>query len=222
IRIVFNERPVYDTEIGSCQHIAYNGKLCGDSINYFTDSLGNMVCMLSDGMGTGGRAAVDGNMTTSIMTKLIKAGLSPDCSLSVVNSSLMVKSEDESLATLDISLINRYTGKVDFLKAGATVTYVKKNGRIYKKDMPSLPLGILSEVKFSKDSINLSGEDMVVMISDGAYTSDDKWLQNLIKSWNESSCQELADMVVDEAIKRREKDHDDDITCVVVRMKDNM
>ena len=56
------------------------------------------------------------------------------------------------------------------------------------------------------------------MISDGAVYNDDKWLENLIKGWNSAGTQELAQAVVDEAIKRRKDSHDDDITAVAVRL----
>ncbi len=221
VRLAFNEIPYYDVEIGSAQHTCNNGKLCGDCLNYFNNSFGNMVAMISDGMGTGGRAAVDGNMAVSIMTKLCKAGLSYDCALQVVNSALMVKSEDESLATLDIADINLFTGKVTLLKAGSPLTYIKKNGNIIKKQAESLPAGILTDIKFSKETIGLSAGDWVVMISDGAVQKDDMWLTSLIKTWNEASASDLAQKIVKEASNRRTDGHDDDITAIAIRILDN-
>ena len=44
---------------------------------------------------------------------------------------------------------------------------------------------------------------------------------SLIKSWNKGSCQELAEAVVDEAIRQNEGLKDDDITVLAVRLKDN-
>lgn len=221
VRIVLNQRPLYDVQIGSNQHVCNNKDLCGDSLNYFNNGMGSTVAMISDGMGTGGRAAVDGNMATSILTKLCKAGLSYDCSLAVVNSSLMVKSEDESLATLDLADINLYTGKVTLMKAGAPATYIKRGDKVIKKDMPSLPVGILNEVKFSKESITLKPEDWIVMVSDGAISSDDQWLQRLIAGWSKGSAEDLAAQVVSEAIKRRNDGHDDDITAMAIKIIEN-
>lgn len=220
VRVVMNEMPVYETEVGSCQHIADNGRLCGDSISCFRDGRGNMVALVSDGMGTGGRAAVDSMMAVNLMEKLIKSGLSYDCALSLTNSALMVKSEDESLATIDISVFNLFTGKTEFLKAGAPYTYIKKKGRVLKKEIPSIPAGILNEVKFTREHCSLSGEDMVVMLSDGAIMGDDKWLLSLIKSWNNGSCQDLAEAVVEEAIRQNEGLKDDDISVLAIRLTD--
>lgn len=221
IRAALCEMPVYDVEIGSDQHIANNGKLCGDCLDYFNDGFGKTYALVCDGMGTGGRAAVDGNMAVSVMGRLLRSGLSADSSLQIVNSALMVKSEDESLSTLDLTGVDLYTGKVTLKKAGAPATFVRKNGRVMVREMPSLPVGILNGVKFSSDTVNLSSGDMVVMVSDGVITGDEKWLEKLIRSWNEGSTQELARAVVDEAIKRRGDSPDDDLTALAIRITDN-
>lgn len=220
-RLAMCEMPVYDVEIGSDQHIADNGKLCGDCIDYFNDGFGNTYALVCDGMGTGGRAAVDGNMAASVMGRLLRSGLSPDSSLQIVNSALMIKSEDESLSTIDVAGIDLFTGKLTLKKAGAPLSYIKKGGRVITREMPSLPAGILNGIKFSSDTINLSTGDMVVMVSDGVTSGDDKWLERLIKSWNEGSAQDLAQAVVSEAIKRRGSQREDDITAVAVRLTDN-
>ncbi len=220
-RIALCERPTYDVEIGSAQHVCNNGELCGDCINYFNNGLGSTVMILSDGMGTGGRAAVDSNMAASIMTKLCKAGLSYDCSLAVVNSSLMIKSEDESMATLDVVDFNLFSGKADIMKAGACATYIKKNSKIIRKDMSGLPVGILNEVKFMKESVTLSDGDMILMVSDGAVFSDDKWIEKMLLKFDDESVEDFALMVVDEAKKRRNDGHDDDITALAVKVIEN-
>ena len=72
-----------------------------------------MYVILSDGMGTGGRAAVDGAMASGLMSRLIKAGFGYDCSLRILNSSMLFKSTDESLATVDIASIDLFTGQVE-------------------------------------------------------------------------------------------------------------
>ena len=220
-RVVLNEIPVYDVEVGVFQHVYNRGKLCGDCVNCFSDGFGEFVAIISDGMGTGGRAAVDSNMTVSVMTRLLKAGLSENCALKVVNSALMVKSEDESLSTVDLTTIDLFSGKARFNKAGAPYTFIKKGSRVLKKTATSLPIGILGEVKFSAESTNLSGGDVVVMLSDGAFSDDEKWLEKLIRDFSDERCGDLAKQVVNEAIKRRNDSHDDDITAVVIRLIEN-
>ena len=220
-RITLCELPLYDLEIGSAQHVCNDGELCGDCLNYFNNGEGSTVAIISDGMGTGGRAAVDSNMAVSIMTKLCKAGLSYDCSLSVVNSSLMIKSEEESLATLDMLDFNLFTGRARLMKAGACTTFIKKNSGLMKKDLPSLPLGILNESKLIKEDVILSADDMIVMVSDGVMLGSAEWLEKLILTFREGSSEQLAATIVEEARKRRMNYHDDDITAIALRVIEN-
>ncbi len=219
-RLVFSEIARFDADIASSQHIAGGKGLCGDSANYFSSGGGNMVAVISDGMGTGGRAAVDSNMAISILKKLVQAGLSFDSALSVINASLMCKSEEETLATLDVVDINLFSGKTTFFKAGAPLTFVKRGGRVLKRESASLPAGILNDVKFAKSSLTLHHGDKVLMVSDGALFSDEEWIAEMLKAWNEASARDFASLVVNEAIKRRNDGYDDDITAIAINIID--
>ena len=215
------ELPLFDAEIGADQHIAKGGKLCGDCIDYFNDGRGNTCALVCDGMGTGGRAAVDGNMAVSTMGRLLRSGLSADSALQVVNTALMIKSEDESLSTVDLATLDLFTGVLTLKKAGAPMTFIRRSGRVLTREMPSLPAGILNNIRFSTETLSLSAGDMVVMISDGAITGDEKWLEKLIRTWHKGSAQELAQAVVEEAMRRRQDEKDDDITAVAIRVVEN-
>ena len=65
-RLQMCQRPAYDVARGFSQYSARNGAFCGDSACVFADGSGRLVAVLSDGMGTGGRAAVDGAMTCAM------------------------------------------------------------------------------------------------------------------------------------------------------------
>ena len=90
-----------------------------------------------------------------------------------------------------------------------------------KKDLPSLPLGILNESKFIKEDVSLSTADMIVMVSDGVMIGSSEWLEKLIMTFREGSAEQLASAIVDEAYKRRRGDHDDDITAIALRVVEN-
>ena len=215
-RIQMNEKPLYRVKTGCAQHSCGNGKLCGDSWECFPDGSGRQIAVVSDGMGTGGRAAVDGAMACGIMARLIKAGISFDAALKIVNSALMVKSSDESLSTMDVAALDLYSGTVDFMKAGAPVSILRKGKRAVPVDMPGLPIGILTDAKFAKTSDGLSDGDLLVMLSDGALSSGVEWVCAEIEKWDGKLPQELAEILVSQAVARRDDGHDDDITVLAV------
>lgn len=217
-RITLSERPCYDVQIASSQHISKGNQLCGDHFRYFTDGMGRMTVVISDGMGTGGRAAVDGSMAAGIMSRLAKAGLGFECALKIVNSAIMVKSSEESFATLDVCCIDLYTGEIEIYKAGAPVTFIKSNGKLHKADIASLPAGILPNITFSTYTQKLGDDDLIVMVSDGALSTGEDWICSTIKNWHNGTIQDLADFITDETVSRRNDGRDDDITVIVMRL----
>lgn len=219
LRLTMCEKACFDVEIAASQHISGDGRLCGDHFKYFTDGTLRFTTIISDGMGTGGRAAVDGGMASGIMEKLIKAGLGYDCALKVVNSALLVKSGDESLATLDIVSVDLYSGKTLFMKAGAALSFIRKDNAMFRVETPSLPAGILPQVEFTYTEDELGDGDIIVMVSDGAIATGEDWIERMISSCKDESMQELADHIVDEACGRRNDGHDDDVTVIAIRIK---
>ena len=138
-----------------------------------------------------------------------------DAALRIINSSLYIKSGDESLATLDVFRIDLYSGRAEFMKAGAPAAFLRRGGRVTRVDLASLPAGILQDVKFARGTAQLSQGDLVLMVSDGAVSGGDGWLEELVRSWK-GTPQELCDRVVAEAENKRQDGHDDDITAAAV------
>ena len=214
IYIVLNERAEIKIDFGASQSSANNNALCGDAYKIFTDQKGHFVMILSDGMGTGGRAAVDGAMASGLMARLLKAGFGFNCSLKILNSSMLFKSTDESLATVDIASIDLYTGVTELYKAGAAPTIVRRSGKTGKAESTSLPAGILREIGFDKASIKCKTGDIVVLLSDGAVSEGTDWIRAEIESWREGSAQDLADHLCLCAKRRRSEKRQDDITVM--------
>ena len=217
--IFITERPKYQIEIGLSQIPETAGKLCGDSLKYFRDGRGRLIMLLSDGMGTGGRAAVDSAMVSGLMSRMLRSGFGYDCSLKIINSSMLFKSTDESLATVDITALDLFNGNCELLKAGAAPTFVRRRGKIGKAESNSLPPGILRNVGFDKAKFNLKSGDIVVMVSDGVTFDEDDWICNIIKEWSIGSAQQLADEIAFAARRRRDDGHNDDISVMAAIIK---
>lgn len=214
--ITLSERTVFGVDIGVTQISADGRNMCGDAYNYFYDGRGKFVSVLSDGMGTGGRAAVDGAMASGLISRLLKAGFGYDCSLKILNSSMLFKSTDESLATVDIAVIDLYNGKTDLLKAGAAPSVVRRSGRTGKAESSSLPVGILREIGFDKATIKLKKGDILLMMSDGVSGDNNDWLCEELAAWGEGSAQQLSEHISALALRRRNTARRDDITVMAV------
>lgn len=212
--------PQYAVEFGIAQHCCDGERLCGDSYDAFLTQDGCAVMILSDGMGSGGRAAVDSAMASGLMGRLLEAGFGFDGALKVVNSSLLVKSDDESLATLDVMSINTYDGSAQLCKAGAVPTFVRTGEGISTIAPQSLPLGILRQIDSSCQSLELEDGDTVVMISDGV-SNESGWLEDMLERYHESPAPDLAQDILAQALLEREEGAEDDMTVMVAHIKEN-
>lgn len=212
--ITVNEQANLKVDIGVEQHCAVSGSICGDACKYFNDGKGHFIMILSDGMGTGGRAAVDGAMASGLMARLLKAGFGYDCSLKIINSSMLFKSSDESLATLDIASIDLFTGVTELYKAGSAPTIVRKNGHSGKAESNSLPIGILKEVAFDRAGIRLHCGDILLLVSDGVTFDGTEWIRTELEAWGDGGAQDLAEHICECARRRYIKTRPDDITVM--------
>lgn len=212
--ITVNERANYKVDIGIEQHCAVAGSICGDSYKYFNDGQGHFIMLLSDGMGTGGRAAVDSAMASGLMARLLKAGFGYNCSLKILNSSMLFKSSDESLATMDIASIDLFTGNTELYKAGAAPTLVRRNGHSGRAESHSLPVGILKDVSFDRAGIRLRHGDILLLVSDGVTFEGTEWIRRELETWGDGSAQDLAEYICDSARRRYATSRPDDITVM--------
>lgn len=213
--VTFRQKPWMKMKVGKIQLSSEESPICGDCLREFADEFGNRTIILSDGMGTGGRAAVDAAMTAEYFGGLTENSVSFDNALKIVNSVLDLKSTNESLATIDAVRFNLFSGKADFYKAGATVSFVRKNGKCFVVEASSLPAGILTDVSFAKDTYMLSKGDIVVMVSDGVTNGKTDWIISEIEQFNKSNPDILAQKIAGTVCDKSHGERRDDITVVV-------
>ena len=214
--LIAHEKANIKIKFAAAQSSSSKSDLCGDAYAFFNDCFGNYISVLSDGMGTGGRAAIDSAMASGVMKKLLESGIGFDAALKITNYALISKSSDESLATLDCAMINPYTRDIFIYKAGAPMSIIKKDGKAKELFSSALPAGIVCDVEFAKIYENLDIGDMLVMITDGAVYSQSKWLLSLIENINETEPQKIANEILEFAINMRPKEKSDDISVLVM------
>lgn len=214
VNITMCQKTKYRVENGARQISSDGSNWCGDTVDSFYDGKGKYYMILSDGMGTGKKAAADSVMCCSLCSSLLRAGFPADAILKMINSAMLVRSGEESLATLDIAVIDLYDGKVCFYKAGASFSVAMKHLKMLKIEKPSLPVGILREIVFEKVELNLRDADAVVLMSDGVPNEAVSVWREILKSASEYDGDELADKLAKTAHLNSPKDSPDDITVM--------
>ncbi len=220
-RVFFSEGQAFRVVIGSSQSKCKGEKLCGDAFEIFRDPNGKQYIVLSDGMGTGGRAAVDSAITAGLTSELLRAGFGYESVLRLVNTALIAKSDDETLSTLDVACINLFTGELDLLKAGAGASLLLSKTRISRFEESSLPLGILHELDFSRACDRLSDGDVLLMMSDGVSNDGLRWVEDLLRTFDcdEGNVQELSETIIKTALRMHQNEKGDDMTVIAVKIE---
>lgn len=226
-RMRFCQVEGFDTIIG----IASRSKSAESGDKHYTGYLseGKFVVTISDGMGTGHKAAVESDAIVNLLGSFLEAGFDKTIAVKLVNSVMVMKSAHDAFATVDMCVIDLYTGQVEFIKNGAEASYIKHHDHTETVRAASLPIGIVSIVDVEAFARTLENGSMVVMTSDGVIgkNNDDLWLRELVESVDiELNPNDLAQIILDEAIRRRGIDDstenviDDDMTVICVKMKD--
>lgn len=190
-------------------------KHCGDSYESFEMEENRQFFLLSDGMGSGGMAAVNSAMCTSMMKKLLSAGIELSECIHIVNSALMLKGGEESFATLDLLEIDAGAQSAQFIKLGACASFIKRGARIIKIKSDSLPIGILEEIVISKARVRLQEGDVIVLVSDGVSGENEHWLEKLLSHTPAEKIK--AKYLIDQACLNQAH-HKDDMSAVVIHV----
>lgn len=216
--IIFEEKASYQIKVGYFRKPMQDKTLCGDCVSVVSGKHGTRNVVLSDGMGTGSRAAIDSSMTCSIMSKLLEGGFSFNSAMGIVNSAMIMKSTDESLATIDGLSINIYSGKAVFYKAGAAISFIRRDNSIEIIEKQSLPIGIIRNITFARMKADLLPGDIILMVSDGVTATDCSWINDELLAWSTNNMEDLARHIVSLAHLRSDNETRDDITAVAIRI----
>lgn len=212
LRVTTVERTQFSAEIGVCQLSKGKNRVCGDCYESFTDPSGQLYIILSDGMGSGSRARIDSALACSMLSKLLKSGISMGAALETVNTSLLVKSADESFATLDICRIDLNTGECMVFKAGAATTYIKCADRLVRASLDSPPAGTGGRLTVPAQRFTVGNGDVIIMTTDGAVL-DERWLSHELSV--KCGAQELSEKIARTA-RAAENGREDDISVIAV------
>ncbi|MCL2698431.1 MAG: SpoIIE family protein phosphatase [Oscillospiraceae bacterium] len=213
------ERAAFTIEYGVYQVSRGKERNCGDYFDSFIDKKGFAYIVLSDGMGSGGRARIDSAFACGMLIKLLRAGVDLNAAIEIINNSLLVKSADESFATLDVCRIDLFSGNVELFKAGSAPTYISHNKRIVKAYGKGLPVGINHRPVYERQSFTIGNSDLIIMASDGAELSE-RWIEHeLSKSeWSRNDMNSFAETIATAAKYSSDKEREDDISVIAVKL----
>lgn len=218
------EEETYSITTGIARLPKYGRDISGDNYTFMETGDGQYILALSDGMGSGYKASMQSKVAISLLEHFMETGFDKDTAIKLINSILVLKSEDDSFATIDLTAVDLYDGKVEFVKIGAVPTFIKKGNSVEVVKMVSLPAGILSNIETELVSKSAGNGDFIIMVTDGiidAFKNEDGGEQDLIgfiediKSLNP---QGVAELILGEAYARSGEKPSDDMTVLAAKI----
>jgi len=185
---------------------------------------GKYLVALSDGMGSGQKAATQSKTAISLLEQFMDAGFDKDTAVNLINSILVLKSSDESFTTIDLTIVDLYDGEAEFLKIGAVPTFVKREDAIETIRTVSLPAGIFSNINTELVHKKIDSGNFIIMMTDGiidAFKKEGRYEDNLINFIRDIKTinpQVIADMILDEAYRLSKGIPEDDMTVLVAKV----
>ena len=165
----FREKPNYYVLHGIAKSNAK--EVSGDNFSCLELDSGQTLLGISDGMGSGSQAYRDSEMVLELLENLMESGFSEEAALKLINTIFVLEGDNLMPATVDMGIIDRYSGVCDFMKLGAASTYVKRGDWVDAIRSTSLPMGGGDAPDIESTAKKLYDGDFVIMMSDGIVES---------------------------------------------------
>lgn len=224
-RLILEETPHFDLMTGQASVSAglqEKGSIPanGDAVLIRALSGSRMLFAISDGMGHGLQARNESKRTLEMLAVCLHAGYDTEQTMRVVNGAMLSATGGETFATLDLGVVDLWTGETRISKLGACSSFVVQGQKISRLTGEALPLGILEHVYPAEKVIQLEENDRILMMSDGVadlFATDDEVIR-LIHKYQSDMPQTMAEMILQEAMDRQQYQPADDMTVLCVQL----
>jgi stage II sporulation protein E len=216
----YMRQPKFKTATGVARASRESGEPSGDNVTFFISGEGCHVCAISDGTGSGKHAEQYSRTAIQLLENFMEDGIEIGLAIKLLNLYLNLKGENERLATMDICVIDLYNGNTEFFKYGAPASFIKGSQGVFTFNTETNE-SINNSTSHFRPAVLTAG-DFAVMVSDGiveAFLADGEMhgLEKFIEGIDTSNAQQLADIVLQEALERLKGNHDD-MTVLVTKL----
>ena len=198
-------------------------KVSGDNYICRQEDAGRFVMCLSDGMGSGVEACRESEEVVELLEQFLESGFSQETAAKMVNSALVMKGQDGKFSTVDICAVDLYTGICNFLKAGASATFIKRDHWVEAISSESLAAGLMQQVDFETSSRKLYHGDYLIMMTDGVLDAlpamrEEETMKEIIMEIHEETPKEMSRGILERVLGYSDYCARDDMTVLVAGM----
>jgi len=215
------EEEGYKVLTGVASTCKYQSDVSGDCYSFLNTGNGKYLLALSDGMGSGRKAAVQSESAINLLEQFTECGFDKDTSIRLINSVLVLKSNDDSFATIDMSVLDLHNGEAEFVKVGAAPTFVKNKNNVEIIRAISLPAGLMGIIDAQLAVKKIEPGSFIIMVTDGvveAYGQEgngEREFADFLASLDLYNPQQIADKALRRACELSQESPMDDMTVLV-------
>ena len=219
--VTFVEGPRFHTIQGVSKIGKGRRKISGDNFSMIDLPGGKQGAILSDGMGAGERACRESRMVVELLEELLNAGFPKETALQMLNTALVIGREEVRFSTVDMSVFDLYNGQCEFVKAGASMTFVKRADKVECIKSTSLPIGVVSNFEADTTKSKLSDGDIVIMVTDGVMDAlpvgeQELIMRMIIEGTQKTNPRDIAQHVLERVLECSGELPMDDMTVLAV------
>lgn len=224
--LVFKEKMDFYTLYGVARAGKEGNMISGDNFMVM-DLPGGRQCMaLSDGMGAGQKACQESTLVIELLEELLEAGFPEKLAVQMINTTLVLGREEIHYSTLDLCVFDLYMGKCELIKAGASSTFVKKQGKVEHLISTSLPVGVVQNLEIDTVELELESGDFIIMMTDGILDAlpvgeQELLLETIIGGTQMSNPKDMANHILKQIQNWSNKAPQDDMTILVAGIWEN-
>lgn len=221
VTVLFVERTNFQVLYGVEKAVKGKERVSGDNFSLRYCREGQFIGALSDGMGSGLTAYRESELVIDLLEQFLEAGFSKETAVRMINSALILRSDAQVFSTIDIASLDLYTGVCDFLKVGASTTFIRRENWVETISSTSLPAGVFHKLEPDCTGKKLYDGDMVIMVTDGVMDAlpaahQESLMKDIIMEHDTGNPAELASYILGRVRQYREKEPSDDMTVLVM------
>ena len=192
----------------------------GDNFSMFRKENGQMIMSLSDGMGSGIGACQESETVIELLEQFLHAGFGKETAVHMIHSTMMLQNTNQMFSTVDLCMVDLYTGECELLKIGASTTFLKRRDWVEAISSTSLPIGFLQTLDYESTKKQLEPGDFVIMVSDGVLDAlppknAEEILKDVILKQRTDNAQEMARAILQSVLLYQHCRAVDDMTVLV-------
>ena len=219
--ITFVEGPKFHTISGVSKIGKGRRKVSGDNFSMIDLPGGKQGAILSDGMGAREIACRESRMVVELLEELLNAGFPKETALQMLNTALVFGREEVRFSTIDMGVFDLYSGQCEFIKAGASMTFLKRVDKVECIKSTSLPIGVISNFEPDVSKTKLMDGDMVIMVTDGVLDAlpvgeQEIIMRMIIEGTHKNNPREIAQHILEQVLECSGELPMDDMTVLAV------